>query len=104
MPSNPKNTVSTVIPGPRVRILLPPVGSHVRTSLGAMARVAGSVALRSHSGSSTAVGLRRAIFNAGFNPVAKCSPARRSLSPSLRRASSRSRLRCRLPQLSHRTR
>jgi len=27
MPSNPKNTVSTVIPGPRVRILLPPVES-----------------------------------------------------------------------------
>jgi hypothetical protein len=27
MPSNPKNTVSTVIPGPRVRILLPPAES-----------------------------------------------------------------------------
>ena len=27
MPSNPKNTVSTVIPGPRVRILLPPADS-----------------------------------------------------------------------------
>ena len=31
MPSNPKNTVSTVIPGPRVRILLPPAGSQERT-------------------------------------------------------------------------
>jgi len=30
MPSNPKNTVSTVIPGPRVRILLPP-GKSLRT-------------------------------------------------------------------------
>jgi hypothetical protein len=33
MPSNPKNTVSTVIPGPRVRILLPPGESQMRTSL-----------------------------------------------------------------------
>jgi hypothetical protein len=31
MPSNPKNTVSTVIPGPRVRILLPPARSQLRT-------------------------------------------------------------------------
>jgi hypothetical protein len=31
MPSNPKNTVSTVIPGPRVRILLPPAVSPLRT-------------------------------------------------------------------------
>jgi hypothetical protein len=33
MPSNPKNTVSTVIPGPRVRILLPPAASQLRTGL-----------------------------------------------------------------------
>jgi hypothetical protein len=33
MPSNPKNTVSTVISGPRVRILLPPAGSQVHLAL-----------------------------------------------------------------------
>ena len=48
---------------------------------------------------------RHAILTtAGFNLVARCSRARRSLSPSLRRASLRSGLRCRLPQSSHRTR
>jgi hypothetical protein len=36
MPSNPKNTVSTVIPGPRVRILLPPPASQLRTRLNAI--------------------------------------------------------------------
>src|ERR1700738_961027 len=37
-------------PEPEVRIHLAPAASLVRTSLGARARVAGSVALRSHSG------------------------------------------------------
>jgi hypothetical protein len=42
MPSNPKNTVSTVIPGPRVRILLPPAVNLVRTRLRGDVRMRGA--------------------------------------------------------------